>query len=1008
MRFAALFAALFAAAGTSAINITHHADAQLFSYVEDGPLLSGWGEDIPPEDIPGGVSPSKAVARLTDEQTRLAFIGTFDAYLRRFLASHAFGTAETREYVSAGEWKTNYIFKIRNKEDWLGDKTTLPLIGEKLGNVATNGWAFATNRIYAVTNITLAVTNWVGWTTNVVRLTNGHYRVTISNRYEVTQERIPDTTRILERYKDGHDYVRGAQTKYLPGNPNGTKYLLSVQSGFDENLDKEYYGLNGYRWPARRDIATFNTSYQWVTNESHGVITVELRTNHTQQVIWPENTNIGWSWSQISGFADVPSGVDPYAWDNGGTWCERLSDCFGDDVWGWLYPTTWDIWSRTYSRSAVSAAFSDMCGASQDGLYDYQYLCEDDWANTLGLIEGNQVTTREYLITNHIVEVYTNNLTVPPTVYTNEYDEIIPIHTLTLGYTMLTNLVELCPANKPETHVHTNIVATATGLVTNVVEVVVTNLQDRMQIVPERRTSQRINWTEWAGTDGFLALTDTSLIGSAAMPKLRYDTFATNAMIEVNYETPDNMSSGIVLRGYGDYFFGEGYGWRWEVVSDICNVGRTDVAIVGGSTLYAADMSDDRREGIVVRSATPYADGLFQPGAIIDDGGENDPGVGVNCVIPPVADHRKMLSRLAVAYENGGQPLSVGDVVYFDYRWTSEGRQAELPDGPSGWVWGWTMADRVSQYDVGIPFAARTLVDEFDGSVYVDINKMFVNASVGIDVESTKDQPRPYQYNLNLNMQTNSVPCGYPNPSYAGRDEVDDIVDIKASVFSAIASTTNFPSLADGDYPAYGSWDTNGYLFAFSADAVDSARGVDAFVINMDNALRDKLKAFVGAARGITPSDDMDAVARQVAFQVDNSIFFADDCRLLVEAIKDVINRGYVNPGMSTYYDPCLAKITSITPTATHGNPLFPGEWFDISYQVVRPKIATNNQHILYYEWVPSDEKLRRCWSGETGLMGFTNELIKAGGRVAHGRLSGMEAVRWDFKAMKPARQLQP
>ena len=1005
MRFAALFAALFAAAGTSAANITHHADAQLFSYVEDGPLLSGWGEDIPPEYIPGGVAPSNAVARLTDDQTRLAFVGTFDAYLRRFLASHAFGTAETREYVAAGSWITNYIFKIRNKEDWLDDKTTLPLIGGQLGNVATNGWAFATNRIYAVTNITLAVTNWVGWTTNVVRLTNGHYRVTISNRYEVTQKQIPDTTRILERYKDGHDYVRGALTKYLPDNPNGTKYLLSVQPGFDEYLDKECYGLYGYRWPARRDITTFDTSYQWVTNESHGVKTVELRTNHTQQVIWPENTNIGWSWSQISGFADVPSGVDPYAWDNGGTWRERLSDCFGDDVWGWLYPTTWDIWSRTYSRAAVSAAFSDMCGASQDGLYDYQYLCEDDWTNTLGFIESNQVKTREYLTTNHIVEVYTNNLTVPPTVYTNEYDEIIPIHTLTLGYTMLTNLVELCPADKPETHIHTNIVATATGLVTNVVEVVVTNLQDRMQIVPERRTSQRINWTEWAGTDGFLALTDTSLIGSAAMPKLRYDTFATNAIIQVDYETPDNMSSGIVLYGHGSQSWGDNYGWYWTVTSDICRVGRTDVTVLDG-TLYAADISDDRREGIVVRSTYPYADGRFQPGAIIDDGGEYDAGVGVNCVIPSDAEHRRMLSRLAVAYENGGHPLSVGDVVYFDYRWTSEGKKTGLHDTELPWVWGWVMADRVSEYDVDIPFAASTLVDEFPGSVYVDINKLSVMAFCDVDVESTKDQPRPYQYNLNLYMLTNSVPCGYPNPSYAGDDKVDDIVDIKPSVFSAIASTTNFPGLADGYYPAYDSWDTNGYLFAFSADAVDSARDVDAFVLDMDDALRDKLKAFVGEARGITPSDDMDAVAGQVASQVDSSIL-ADDGRLLAEAIEEVIDLGYVSPGMSTYYDPCLAKITSITPTPIHGNPDRPAEWFDISYQVVRPKIATNDQHILYYEWVPTDERLRRCWSGATGPMGFTNELIEAGGRVAHGRLSGMAAVRWDFKAMKPARQLR-
>lgn len=1006
MRFAALFAALFAAASTSAVNITHHADAQLFSYVEDGPLLSAWSEDIPPEYIPGGVAPSDAVARLTDEQTRLAFVGTFDAYLRRFLASHAFGTADTREYVAAREWITNYIFKIRNKEDWLSDKTTLPLIGGHLGSDATNGWACASNRIYAVTNITLAVTNWVGWTTNVVRLTNGHYRVSISNRYNVTQKQIPDTTRILERYKDGHDYVRGALTKYLPGNPNGTKYLLSVQPDFDEYLGKEDYGLYGYRWPARRDIATFDTSYHLVTNESHGVKTVELHTNHTQQVIWPENTNIGWSWSQISGFADVPLGVDPYAWDNGGKWRERLSYCFDDHVWGWLYPTTWDIWSRTYSRAAVSAAFSDMCGANQDGLYDYQYLCEDDWNYTLGLIERNQVETREYLTTNHIVVVFTNDLTVPPTVYTNEYDEIIPIHTLTLGYTMLTNLVELCPADKPETHIHTNIVATATGLVTNVVEVVVTNLQDRMQIVPERRTSQRINWTEWTGTDGFLALTDTSLIGPAAMPKLRYDTFATNAHIRVDYATPDNMDSGIVLYGYGEQSWGDNYGWRWGVapMTEICRVGRTDVSVSGGR-LYTADISDDRREGIVVRSTFPYADGRFQPGTIIQDGSEHDPGVGVNCVIPSVAYHRGLLSRLAVAYENSGHPLSVGDVVYFDYRWSAEGKKAVLPYTVSGWVWGWVMADRVSEYDVGIPFVASTLVDEFNGSLFVDINKLFVTAFSNIDVVSTKDQPRPYQYNLNLNMLTNSVPCGYPNPSYARDDNVDGIVDIKASVFSAIASTTNFPSLADRDYPTYDSWDTNGYLFAFSSATGNSARGVDAFVRNMDDALRDKLKAFVGEARGITPSDDMDEVAGQVVSQVDSSIL-ADDCRLLVEAIEDVINNGYVSPGISTYYDPCFAKITSITPTGFHSNSDDPGEWFDISYQVVRPKIATNDQHILYYEWVPTDEKLRRCWSGSTGPMGFTNELIKAGGRVAHGRLSGMEAVRWNFKAMKPARQL--
>ena len=106
------FAALFAAASTSAVNITHHADAQLFSYVEDGPLLSAWSEDIPPEYIPGGIAPYNAVARLTDEQTRLAFVGTFDAYLRR----HTRSARQTRGNMSpraSGKPTTSLRFATR-------------------------------------------------------------------------------------------------------------------------------------------------------------------------------------------------------------------------------------------------------------------------------------------------------------------------------------------------------------------------------------------------------------------------------------------------------------------------------------------------------------------------------------------------------------------------------------------------------------------------------------------------------------------------------------------------------------------------------------------------------------------------------------------------------------------------------------------------------------------------------------------------------------------------------
>lgn len=948
MRFAALFAALLAAAAGTAdeVNITHHANAQLFSYVEGGPLLSAWDEDIPPMYIPGGVAPSNAVARLTDEQTRLAFVGTFDAYLRRFLASHAFGTADTKEYVAMGYWNTNRLYTIRDRDDWLVDETTLPLIHGHLGNIPTNGWACATNRIYAVTNISLAVTNWVGWTTNVVQLTNGHYRVTISNRYEATQKQIPDTARILKRYKDAHDYVRGATSQYLPANPNGLKGLLGPQPGDNVTF---------FSWPYRDSITASEATYRWKTNIVHGAQVVTLETNHQVQVEWNLSTNIGWSWSQVAGFVDIPQGVDPYALDTGGSWSEMLSECFPGEVWGWLYPTTWDIWSCSQSRQVIVSAFSDMCGATYNTMFGYNWTCEEDWNKTLERISS------------------------------------IPSNAYTVGYSMLTNLVQLCPPDKPEIHVHTNIVADERGIFTNVVEVVITNLQDRLHIVPDNRTSERINWTEWAGTDGFLALTDTTLIGVDAMPLLRYDNFSTQTWVEVDYSTPSDARSGVVLYGWGEYDYGNP-AWHWTCTSDVCNVSRSFAMAYGDGDGYSW-ISEERHEGVKVGPTDAGVDGEFSPGELLDAPTETEPGVGPNCGAPSFREVREMLSILARAYEYAPPQLSVGDVVYLDYQWSPKGKAAELSATPIPWVWGWVKAGRADLSNMYPD--AQTVVAEYPGGFYVDIDNINVGANVGIVLETTKTRPRPYRYNLNKFVYTNSVPCGYPNPTYAGPDQIDKVAEIKATALSVIASCTN-----DENYTA---WETNGYRFAFGSDVLESARDVDSFFLDTDLALDEKLKTFVGEERGIVPSEDMQSIANQVGNLFDVSIL-SDYGEGIAPKINAAIDAGRIDLSIWMSFDPCHAQITSISHGPGYGDPQHPEAWFDITYQVVRPEVVSN-----VYTWVSAFEPLRRGYSGYLNLSGvITNDLIETGGRMAQGKVRGMEAVKWDFKAMSPARQIQP
>ena len=1009
MKFAAaVFGALVAFAALASVNITHHADADFFAYDKAGPIGSGWSEDVPSAYIPGGVDPSNAVSRLTDAETRHAFVGAFDAFFHRFMASHAFGTAETSDYVAGGNWTTR-AYKIRDKDDWKTDETTMPLFDTHLGAVLTNGWAYATNRVYAVTNITVAVTNWAGWTTNVVRLPSGKVKVSVGNRYEVTQAQIPDTSRILYRYKDGHDYVRGVKSVELPRNPNGLSYLLGFRTDDHTALPEDPdFGAYIYRWPRRDQIDTFERVIRPVTNIVHGVPLLTYITNHWQQVSWPQKANIGWSWSQVANYADVPNSVDPFSFGNGGAWVEKLSELVDEDAWGWIYPTTWDIWGRSHSRQRVSASvwsLGEYGNMESDGLLQYQWICEDDWEDTIRFIERNPLeVSGGDLVTNHVVSVITNWWS--GVVETNEYDLVQPASHGTVGYAMLTNLVELCPATTKWTYTATNIVATAAGVATNVEVVVVSNFLDRVHIVPDVETFSRINWTEWAGTDGFLALTDTALIGPEAMPVLRYDSVRTNAAVTVDYATPAAERPSLVLHGYGMIEYGEPLGWFWSVTGSVFNAQRSGQGAVGGAgdTIIA---DAHRYEAAVIGDAGMTAGCNYAPGEVRYDSGEWDAGVGRNCVLPSNREHVEMLSRLAVNYENDGRPLAVGDVVYFDYRWDPAGKPSEF--GLS-WVWGWVLAGRVSEYSVDIPFVAGTLVDEFPGDMYVEADTVEVHAHCNVGVASTAWNPNRFIYNFNKSTYTNSIPCSYPNPNFAGDNKVDKVEEIKATALLAIASTTNCFNSGGGDWGWDYQWDTNGYRFASSADSLATARDVDAFFAARDFDLNEKLREMVAFETGITPTTNMNAIAAQVAAQVDASVledYGGAVCDWINETVNAEGGETNVDFTVSTFYDPALVKITGITPTADYGDPWNPQLWFEVSYQVVRPQIATNSQGILYYEWTPTDEKLRRCWAGSFSVQGITNEFIKVGGMAAAGRVTGMEAVKWNFDTMK-ARGVNP
>ena len=351
---------LAGAALAAAPSITHRCETDFFQYVDSHPIGSSWAYDIPPAYIPGGTSPSNAVTRLTAD-TRLAFVGAFDAYFRRLMASVCFGTAECTNIVAS---LAETPLRLRSAADWIDDYTITNVFGY------ADGWCAATNRNYAVTNITVTATNWIGYATNIVYNPAGKpVGVKIENRYEVVTTNILDTTRILLRYLRDHNFMRRSAA-----NPNPVANML-VSTGYDDDMRPV-----PDPWPNRNDLrvgrydSTFEPYFGW---------------------IYPEDF-LGWSFSAVA----EPS----FTHSSGAGWETSLYDLFAHLCAGsnFFYTTTWDLFGAENSRYAV---LRDLTRFGWYSFLDYDSICPDDWEDFVNFDLG-PAQVEGYAAMTNLVGVY--------------------------------------------------------------------------------------------------------------------------------------------------------------------------------------------------------------------------------------------------------------------------------------------------------------------------------------------------------------------------------------------------------------------------------------------------------------------------------------------------------------------------------------------------------------------------------------------------------------------------
>ena len=848
-------AVLLAAAlpAVAAVNITHRCNNTLFQYVEDHPIGSAaWHYDIPPEYIPGGTSPSNAVTRLTAD-TRLAFTGAFDAYFRRLLASVAFGTTQCTNILAGTE-----PLRLSTAADWGDDHTVTNIF---LGK--TNGWYTAAGRNYAATNVTVVVSNWVGYVTNIVYSPSGRpVRIKLENRYEVYTTNVLDTTRIVDRFRRDHNFMRVKDI-----NPIGNMITSTGTDPLGVPIPAP--------WPQRRNL-TIGTPVVGDGSLTPGDF-------------------LGWTFFALA---------EPSFSHSSGDWFETLYDLFAELCRGGaqFYTTSWDLFGADNSRQAIMRELMD---DAERKYISFDSICPDDWQGFVNFHAGSALVG---------------------------------------GYSAMTNLVDayLPPAAAPAFR--------PSYPLTN---------------------STRIGWAEWAGSDAYLALCDTSLAGTAALPRLRYDVAGTSGVARATYHGKAG-SAPLVIYTYpvdaGELSFHRIY----EITNATFELVREgDVELDDGSG--AIHDCDQRIE--LVEFTT--ADGISYKVALTAHPDYSKPDWNY------LDEERNNLFYWFDVYLTtlGVDPVD-GDIL------TIGSYDGDVFSPPSFYVAG----------EKGAVQNVRT----YNGSYYIFINPTNVICEVSVPVASaTTSGVKPFDFAIDSAANgSKSYPCIYPHPAYIADNGIDQIAAIYPTAISAAAVSTNYTFAVDDPYDNGDNInpETNGYYFAASvpSSTIDDPREVDDFWLDADAALGAKLVAEVTARTGADPSAPGGILAGVEAkldalLTGEGNYYF---CNLLATNIH-ISTDGYWDDGIDDYWYADTYQLSNVRPSGY-------GYWL---YDITAVKLNPTNYQ--YEAITPQPDYVRHLWSFSYGTEFATNAPSSFTSAAARGRLSGLEAVKWNFKAMHDARSTQ-
>ena len=945
---AVLLAGVLPLAAVASVNITHQCDNKFFQYEEDHPVDGNvWTYDIPSKYIPGGISPiSNAITHLTAE-TRLAFTGAFDAYFRRLMASVCFGTADCTNIAVGNISEYRELIEVETGDDWRSDNVITNIFHNH-----TNFWYLATNRVYIVTNMEVTVSNWVGYATNVVYV-SGKPRVKIENRYDVSTSNVVDTARILYRYHYDHDAMR-----VKIDNPI---HDMMVSTGVDD-----FMLPIPEPWPDREGFLIGLNNSTTISNEP-----VSIR----------REDFLGWTFSDVASEHLTPSAE----------WQPSLLQLFTNAMsrteggFAGYFPTTWDLFGAQNSREAIARDVRDDAGIKY---LEYPSVCPDDWEAFCQYMTGGGITDGLYAMTNLVGITFTTNVVVDidigtnTVVVTNNWQTFLPSTPLiNPAPIVLTNIVVTGSVVSVTNVVETNIVTTVTNDVTvvetNIVEttsystntVVYTNSHWTVSDVTNHfPNSNRIIWSDWAGTDAYLALCDTSIAGNRAMPRLRYEIESTGGVAVVNYRGKAGGGS-LGIRTYIDPVWGT-FSRVYTLTNDTFELVRDgDATIENG---YGAhEILEERVELAYFDVGNGVTLVVYGKAAPEDTG---DPQVGVNYYQEPMSEVKNWLRQYCDDMQYQPNDLDTFSITIFD-------------GNP------WEMPYFAISGGGGTDYAARP----YYGDYMIEIRATNVTCAVSMQVDqSTTLKVMPYDYSLAV--VSNSIPCLYPNPVYIEPSHgVDEIADIYPTAISAIGITTNVMGGSTYFVP-----DTNGYLFAMHSGShhpLDGPKKVDDFWLDQDDLLAEKMGEEVAHRAGANPRapggvlEAFAATFDQLLAGEDNT-FFAD---MLGEKLSETVE-GDGRITFSSTWSPEIFQVDNVRPSSD------PGYLWDFDVKA----LEWNEQTMSYEPMSPQPLYFRHEWRMSMLEDIHTNLDLNISQAAARGRLSGIEAVKWNFKAMRDARNSNP